>query len=75
MRLTPILATGALLVFGAPAGALAAATLDLVGPIAEYKLFVAEKTGELVTDTEAFVAAIKGGDLEKAKSITFWEVK
>ncbi|MFV0334681.1 MAG: iron uptake system protein EfeO [Tropicimonas sp.] len=45
------------------------ATLDLVGPLAEYKIYVAENTAELVTDTQEFVAAIKAGDLEKAKAL------
>ena len=44
-------------------------TLDLVGPLSDYKIFVAENTAQLVTDTEAFVAAIKAGDVEKAKSL------
>ena len=69
MKLTPILTAGALLVFGMPALAATDATLELVEPIAEYKLFVAEKTDQLVTDTEAFVAAIKAGDIEKAKAL------
>jgi len=45
------------------------ASLDLVGPLAEYKIYVAENTAELVKDTQEFVAAIKAGDLEKAKSL------
>ncbi|MFV0368238.1 MAG: iron uptake system protein EfeO [Hyphomicrobiaceae bacterium] len=45
------------------------ATLDLVGPLAEYKIYVAEQTAELVKDTQEFTAAIKAGDLEKAKSL------
>ncbi|HEY0213126.1 MAG TPA: iron uptake system protein EfeO [Paenirhodobacter sp.] len=44
-------------------------SLDLVGPLSEYKLYVAENTAQLVTDTAAFVAAIKAGDVEKAKSL------
>ncbi len=44
-------------------------SLDLVGPLSDYKIFVAENTAQLVTDTEAFVAAIKNGDVEKAKSL------
>lgn len=50
-------------------GMAAEPTLDLVGPLSEYKLYVAENTAQLVTDTEAFVAAIKAGDVEKAKSL------
>ncbi|MFC3169619.1 MULTISPECIES: iron uptake system protein EfeO [Paracoccus] len=44
-------------------------SLDLVGPLSDYKIFVAENTAQLVTDTEALVAAIKAGDVEKAKSL------
>lgn len=44
-------------------------SLDLVGPLSDYKIFVAENTAQLVTDTEAFVAAIKADDLEKARSL------
>lgn len=45
------------------------ASLALVGPLAEYKIYVAENTAELVKDTEAFTTAIKAGDLETAKSL------
>lgn len=44
-------------------------SLDLVGPLSDYKIFVAENTAQLISDTEAFAAAIKGGDLEKARSL------
>lgn len=53
----------------ASAAAAADPSLELVGPLSDYKLFVAENTARLVTDTEAFVAAIKGGDLERAKAL------
>lgn len=45
------------------------ATLDLVEPIAEYKLYVSEKVDQFVTDTRAFTDAIKAGDEEKARSL------
>ncbi|MEG6508979.1 iron uptake system protein EfeO [Methyloligella sp. 2.7D] len=44
-------------------------TLELVEPLADYKIYVAENTKQLVKDTTAFVAAIKDGDVEKAKSL------
>lgn len=44
-------------------------SLDLVVPLADYKIYVAENTATLVTDVEAFVAAIKANDIEKAKSL------
>lgn len=47
----------------------AEASLDLVGPISDYKLYVAENTDQLVKDTEAFVAAVKAGDVEAAKAL------
>ena len=47
----------------------AAETLDLVGPVSEYKLFVSEQTDLLVQETESFVAAVKAGDVEKAKAL------
>ncbi|AXV18272.1 EfeM/EfeO family lipoprotein (plasmid) [Neorhizobium sp. SOG26] len=43
--------------------------LDLVEPIADYKIYVSEKLDKLVEDTEAFTAAVKAGDVEKAKSL------
>lgn len=45
------------------------AQLDLVEPIAEYKLYVLENLEKLVEDTQSFTAAIKAGDVTKAKSL------
>ena len=47
----------------------AVSPLELVGPIAEYKIYVAENVRKLVTDTRAFVAAVKANDIEKAKAL------
>ncbi len=71
MKLAPLLAAGTLLVLSAPMAASAStvATLDLVEPIANYKLYVAEHTAKLVNDTGKFVDAIKAGDVEKAKAL------
>lgn len=44
-------------------------SLDLVAPLADYKIYVAENTAQLVSDTEAFVAAIKANDVAKAKAL------
>lgn len=44
-------------------------SLDLVAPIAEYKLFVSERTEKLVADTRAFTEAVKAGETEKAKAL------
>ncbi|MBZ9655519.1 iron uptake system protein EfeO [Phyllobacterium lublinensis] len=43
--------------------------LDLVQPIADYKIYVSENSEKLVTDTKAFTDAVKAGDLDKAKSL------
>lgn len=44
-------------------------SLDLVAPLADYKIYVAENTAKLVEDTKAFTEAVKAGDVEKAKSL------
>ena len=43
--------------------------MALVEPIAEYKLYVTEKTDELLAGTTEFVAAVKAGEIEKAKDL------
>jgi iron uptake system component EfeO len=62
---------GTLTVQAAAAGATPGVVnaLDLVGPLAEYKLYVAHEVDALVTDTQAFVAAIKANDLAKAQAL------
>lgn len=71
MKLAPLLAAGTLMMLSAPMAAAAStdATLDLVEPIANYKLYVAEHTTKLVEDTGKFVDAIKAGDVETAKAL------
>jgi len=44
-------------------------TLDLVEPIAEYKIYVTEKLDKLVEDTKIFTDAVKAGDVAKAKAL------
>ncbi|KPU95041.1 iron transporter [Variovorax paradoxus] len=52
------------------AGAQAAVSpLELVGPISDYKIYVAENVRKLAADTRAFTAAVKAGDIEKAKKL------
>ncbi|WP_219210191.1 iron uptake system protein EfeO [Variovorax boronicumulans] len=52
------------------AGSLAAVSpLELVAPIADYKIYVAENVRKLATDTRAFTAAVKAGDIERAKKL------
>lgn len=43
--------------------------LDLVQPIADYKLYVSGEMKDLVADTKAFTDAVKAGDLDKAKAL------
>ncbi|WP_421505026.1 iron uptake system protein EfeO [Erwinia rhapontici] len=43
--------------------------LQLVGPIADYKLYVTQEVAQLVTGTKAFTDAVKAGDLAKAKAL------
>ena len=41
----------------------------LAKPLADYKVYVQGEAKELVSKTEAFVAAVKAGDIDKAKSL------
>jgi Predicted periplasmic lipoprotein involved in iron transport len=43
--------------------------MALVGPIAEYKVYVTQQVAELVAHTKAFTDAVKKGDLAKAQSL------
>lgn len=43
--------------------------LALVGPVAEYKIYVVENAAQLETDTAAFVAAVKAGNIEQARAL------
>ncbi|MBD8099766.1 iron uptake system protein EfeO [Pseudomonas fluorescens] len=59
-----------LLITLSPLAAFAAtAPLDLVGPVSDYKIYVTEEIGELVTQTQAFTAAVKQGDLATARKL------
>lgn len=69
MKLTPLFcATAISLVMTGGAYAQVDA-LDLVEPIADYKIFVTERTAELVEGVDAFVAAVKAGEIDKAKAL------
>lgn len=61
----------AFLTLALSAGTLLAAVspLELVAPVADYKLYVAENARKLVTDVRNFTAAVKSGDVEKAKQL------
>lgn len=45
------------------------ASLDLVGPLSDYKLYVAENTAELVINVGKFTEAVKAGDIDTAKAL------
>jgi iron uptake system component EfeO len=68
MHFPTLTAAGALLM-AASATSAQEATLDLVGPISDYKIYVSDQVDTLVTDTTEFVAAVKAGDVERAKAL------
>jgi iron uptake system component EfeO len=43
--------------------------LDLVGPLAEYKVYVAREVGDLVAQTRRFADAVKAGKLDEARNL------
>ncbi|WP_311267891.1 iron uptake system protein EfeO [Sphingobium sp. WCS2017Hpa-17] len=43
--------------------------LQLVGPIAQYKIYVTQNVRQFVTDTRAFVAAVKAGKIAEAQRL------
>jgi iron uptake system component EfeO len=47
----------------------AVSPLDLVGPVADYKIFVSDEIAQLVESTRAFTNAIKAGNLEEARRL------
>ncbi|WP_139974007.1 iron uptake system protein EfeO [Ochrobactrum sp. CGA5] len=67
----PLLASACAVAFTLGFGAAKAevSPLDLVQPIADYKVYVQENLDVLVKDTKAFTDAVKAGDLEKAKEL------
>jgi iron uptake system component EfeO len=62
-------ASSATLLVGASMAQAAVSAIDLVQPIADYKIYVQENLDKLAKDTKAFTDAIKAGDLEKAKKL------
>ncbi|RIY00839.1 iron uptake system protein EfeO [Aureimonas flava] len=59
----------AALVFGATPTLAEVSPLDLVQPVAEYKIYVSEKLETLTRDTKAFTDAVKAGDVARAKAL------
>ena len=69
-RMLPTLGLAALLLGAAPVALHAEVQpMALVQPITEYKLYVARSLAELVKETQAFTAAVKAGDVAKAKAL------
>ncbi|MEJ2804593.1 iron uptake system protein EfeO [Comamonadaceae bacterium PP-2] len=66
-----LLTTCLLVGLGAHAGLVQAAVApqELVTPVTEYKLYVIDNVRRLVTDTRAFTAAVKAGDVAKAQAL------
>ncbi|WP_102961421.1 iron uptake system protein EfeO, partial [Mangrovicella endophytica] len=54
---------------GADAAPAAPTLVDLIGPMAEYKIYVIGETRSLVGAAAEFADAVKAGDLDKAKSL------
>jgi iron uptake system component EfeO len=54
---------------GATPSAGAPSALDLVGPLAEYKVYVAKEVSDLVEQTKHFAEAVKAGRLEEARNL------
>ncbi len=69
MRLTHFLATAAVALATAGTALAQPAPADLEGPIAEYRVYVTDRSQDLVEGVAAFVAAIKAGDLERARAL------
>ena len=59
-----VAATGA-----AEAKPAAVSPMDLVGPLAEYKVYVGREVDALVTETRAFTEAVKAGKLAEAQKL------
>jgi iron uptake system component EfeO len=56
-------------VTAAGANTLAVSPLDLVQPVADYKVYVSRGVNRLVEDTAKFTTAVKAGDLKKAQEL------
>ena len=52
-----------------PAAQAAVAPEALVGPVADYKLYVLDNLEQLVSHTRDFTAAVQAGDVEKAQAL------
>ncbi|MFG1396197.1 iron uptake system protein EfeO [Roseixanthobacter pseudopolyaromaticivorans] len=64
-----MLATALSLTLGAAGAKAAISPLDLVAPIAQYKVYVTKELEAFVASTKEFTDAVKAGDLAKAKAL------
>ena len=60
---------GVLTVQATTAASAAPSLLDLVGPLAEYKVYVTREVGDLVEQTRRFTDAVKSGRLADAQAL------
>ncbi|HEX5147318.1 MAG TPA: iron uptake system protein EfeO [Conexibacter sp.] len=60
---------GTLTVTGKAVDAQSASSAKLAAGVAAYKAYVQRQSDELLTQTRAFVAALKAGDVQKAKAL------
>lgn len=69
MRMSSLLGASALTILLSSGAFAQEASLDLVEPITDYKIYVTEKVEKLAADTAAFTAAVKAGEVDKAKAL------
>lgn len=70
MKKSPLAVLLTLGLLHAPLSAFAAAApLELVGPISDYKIYVTEQLDELASHTQQFTDAVKQGDLASARKL------
>ncbi|MCY7259438.1 iron uptake system protein EfeO [Pseudomonas protegens] len=70
MKKSPLAVLLTLGLLHAPLSAFAAAApLELVGPISDYKIYVTEQLDELASHTQEFTDAVKRGDLASARKL------
>ena len=60
---------GTLTVTGSAVASKGASAAKLAAGVAAYKAYVQRQSGELLTQTQAFVAALEAGDVQRAKAL------
>jgi iron uptake system component EfeO len=64
-----VLATSLLLTMSMPYASASTDATALIGPIADYKMYVMDEVNQYVTATKAFTDAVKKGDIATAKKL------